>query len=77
MPGYLVAAAGLRNLAPDSFTRPIEEGIEPSASAVAAMDELMARHRIRVLLYNRQAVSPITAQLRARRAQGRASPSCR
>jgi zinc/manganese transport system substrate-binding protein len=65
VPGYLVAAAGLRNLAPDSFTRPIEEGTEPVPSAVAAMDSLVAHHRIRVLLYNAQAVSPITAQLRA------------
>ena len=63
VPGYLVTAAGLRNLAPDSFTRPIEEGTEPSPSAVAAMDDLVAKHRIRVLLYNRQAVSPITTQL--------------
>ncbi len=64
VPGYLVAAAGLRNLAPDSFTRPIEEGTEPSASAVEAMDALVSQHRIRVLLYNSQAVSPITASLR-------------
>jgi zinc/manganese transport system substrate-binding protein len=65
VPGYLVAAAGLRNLAPDSFTRPIEEGTEPSPSAVATMNALVAQHKIRVLLYNAQAVSPITAQLRA------------
>lgn len=64
VPAYLVAAAGLRNLAPDSFTRPIEEGTEPSPAAVAAMDALVAKHRIRVLLYNSQAVSPITSQLR-------------
>ena len=64
VPGYLVAAAGLRNLAPDSFTRPLEEGTDPSFSAVAAMDGLVSEHRIRVLLYNSQAVSPITAQLR-------------
>lgn len=64
VPGYLVAAAGLRNLAPDSFTRPIEQGVEPSPSAVAAMNDLVAKRRIRVLLYNAQAVSPITAQLR-------------
>jgi zinc/manganese transport system substrate-binding protein len=70
VPGYLVAAAGLRNLAPDSFTRLIEEGAEPSPSAVAAMDALVSQHRIRVLLYNSQAVSPSTAHLRdaARRA---------
>jgi zinc/manganese transport system substrate-binding protein len=65
VPGYLVLAAGLRNLAPDSFTRPIEEGTEPSPAAVAAMDTLVAQRRIRALLYNAQAVSPITAQLRA------------
>jgi zinc/manganese transport system substrate-binding protein len=65
VPGYLVTAAGLRNLAPDSFTRPIEEGTEPSPGGVAAMTSLIAHHRIRVLLYNSQAVSPITARLRA------------
>jgi zinc/manganese transport system substrate-binding protein len=65
VPGYLVAAAGLRNLAPDTFTRSIEEGTEPSASDVAAMHGLISQHRIRVLLYNSQAVSPITARLRA------------
>ena len=65
VPGYLVTAAGLRNLAPDTFTRAIEDGTEPSPSAVAAMNALVAQHRIRVLLYNSQAVSPITAQLRA------------
>jgi zinc/manganese transport system substrate-binding protein len=65
VPGYLVAAAGLRNLAPDSFTRPIEEGAELSPSAVAAMNTLVAQRRIRALIYNSQAVSPITAQLRS------------
>ena len=64
VPGYLVAAAGLDNLAPDSFTRPIEEGTEPPPSAVAAMETLIVKRRIRALLYNSQAVSPITAQLR-------------
>jgi zinc/manganese transport system substrate-binding protein len=65
VPGYLLTAAGLDNLAPDAFTRPIEEGTEPSPSAVAAMNALVSQRRIRVLLYNRQAVSPITARLRA------------
>jgi zinc/manganese transport system substrate-binding protein len=64
VPGYLIAAAGLRNLAPESFTRSIEDGSEPSPSNLAAMDTLIAEHRIRVLLYNSQAVSPITAGLR-------------
>jgi zinc/manganese transport system substrate-binding protein len=64
VPGYLVAAAGLRNLAPRSFTKSIEDGSEPSPAAVAAMNRLIGQHRIRVLLYNSQAVSPITARVR-------------
>jgi zinc/manganese transport system substrate-binding protein len=71
VPGYLVTAAGLRNLAPEDFTRPLEEGSEPTPAAVSTMDELVAEHRIRALLYNSQAVSPITSRLRdAARAAG-------
>jgi zinc/manganese transport system substrate-binding protein len=65
VPGYLVEAAGLRSLSPTSFTIPIEEGSEPSASAVSAMTALATHHRIKVLLYNNQAVSPITLRVRA------------
>lgn len=65
VPGYLVEAAGLRNLAPSSFTRSIEQGTEPPASAVSALTALAMNRRIRVLLYNKQAVSPITAHIRA------------
>jgi zinc/manganese transport system substrate-binding protein len=65
VPGYLVEAAGLRNLSPSSFTVPIEEGSEPSASAVSAMTALATAHRIKVLFYNNQAVSPITQRVRA------------
>jgi zinc/manganese transport system substrate-binding protein len=65
VPGYLVTAAGLRNLAPDSFTRLIEEGAEPSPSAVGSMYTLVHGRHIRALLYNAQTVSPLTAQLRS------------
>jgi zinc/manganese transport system substrate-binding protein len=64
VPGYLIRAAGLRNLAPSSFTRPIEQGTEPSAAAVSAMTALAANRQIQALLYNKQAVSPITARVR-------------
>jgi len=64
VPGYLLAAAGLRNLAPDAFTRAIEDGTDPSPQAVAAMNALVRGRKIRVLLYNTQAVSPLTKQLR-------------
>ena len=64
VPGYLLDAAGLVNLAPTAFTRAIEEGTEPTPQAVAAMDALIAQKRIKVLLYNSQAVSPITSHVR-------------
>jgi zinc/manganese transport system substrate-binding protein len=63
VPGYLLAAAGLRNLAPQAFTRAIEDGSEPPPAAVSAMDALVAKHRIRALLYNEQTVSPLTRSL--------------
>jgi zinc/manganese transport system substrate-binding protein len=65
VPGYLLDAAGLENLAPSSFTRAIEEGTEPTPQAVAAMDALLTKKRVQVLLYNSQAVSPITARAQA------------
>jgi zinc/manganese transport system substrate-binding protein len=65
VPGYLLAAAGLDNLAPDTFTRAIENGTEPTPQAVSAMNALVTGHRVEVLLYNSQAVSPITAQVRS------------
>jgi zinc/manganese transport system substrate-binding protein len=65
VPGYLLDAAGLDNLAPTTFTRAIEEGTEPTPQAVSAMNALIAQKRIKVLLYNSQAVSPITSHVRA------------
>ena len=66
VPGYLIDAAGLKNLAPSSFTRAIEEGTEPPPQAVAAMNALVTGKKVWVLLYNSQAVSPITARIRSR-----------
>jgi zinc/manganese transport system substrate-binding protein len=65
VPGYLLDALGLRNLAPAAFTRAIENGSEPSPQAVAGMDEVIRTHKAAVLLYNSQAVSPITARVRS------------
>jgi zinc/manganese transport system substrate-binding protein len=65
VPGYLLEAAGLRNLTPPAFSRAIEDGSEPSPQAVAQTTALFTRHRVRVLLYNNQTVSPITNRIRA------------
>jgi zinc/manganese transport system substrate-binding protein len=63
--GYLLDAAGIRNLAPESFARAIENGTEPSPESVAAMDALFAKRQVKALLYNSQAVSPITSRVRS------------
>ncbi len=65
VPGYLLAAAGLRNLTPAAFSRAIEDGSEPPPEAVSAMTALLAGRRVRVLLYNSQTVSPITTRIRS------------
>ena len=65
VPGYLLAAANLRNLAPPAFTRAIEDGSEPPPAAVAAMESLMSGRKVKVLLYNDQTVSPITTRIRS------------
>ena len=65
VPGYLLAAAGLRNLTPAAFSRAIEDGSEPTAAAVAGMTGLLTGHRVRALLVNTQALSPITARIRS------------
>lgn len=63
VPGYLLAAAGLRNLAPAAFTRALEEGSEPPPAAVSDMLALFRGHSVRALLYNEQAVSPISSRV--------------
>jgi len=64
VPGYLLEAAGLTVRTPDAFARAIEEGNDPSPQSVSEMEALFTNHRVRLLLYNSQATSPITARLR-------------
>lgn len=64
VPGYLTAAGGLTNRAPQAFTRAVEDGTEPAPQAVAAMDALVTGHKIKVLLYNSQTVTPVTERVR-------------
>ncbi|MDX6546084.1 MAG: zinc/manganese transport system substrate-binding protein, partial [Gaiellales bacterium] len=65
VPGYLLDAAGLRSLTPEPFARAIEGGSDPTPQAVSQMLALFSRHRVKVLLYNSQAVSPITTQIKS------------
>lgn len=64
VPGFLLTAMGLRNIAPEPFTRALEDGTDPPPNAVAQMLNLASEAKIRVLLYNDQAVSPISIRVR-------------
>jgi len=63
VPGYLLQAADLTVETPEAFAIAIEEGNEPSPQAVADMNALLTGKKIKVLLYNSQATSPITEHL--------------
>ena len=65
VPGYLLAAAGLRVLTPPGFAAAIEDGTDPSPRDTVVMDGLFTGHKVKVLLYNAQVVSPVTQQLRS------------
>jgi zinc/manganese transport system substrate-binding protein len=65
VPGYLLAAAGLRALTPPGFAAAIEDGTDPSPDDTLVMDGLFTGHRVKVLLYNDQVVSAVTQQVRA------------
>lgn len=62
--GYLLDAANLRTASPEGFAAAIEEGNEPSPSDQAAMRELITGKKIKALIYNGQAESEVTQNIR-------------
>jgi zinc/manganese transport system substrate-binding protein len=64
VPAYVLADAGLTIATPPGFARAIEDGSEPNARDTQAMNDLVTGHRIRVVLYNAQATSPVTQHVR-------------
>ncbi len=64
VPGYLLANAGLNIQTPQGFAKAIEDGNDPSPADTTAMNNLMTRRNIKVLLYNSQATSPVTQHVR-------------
>ena len=65
VPGYLLAAAGLRVLTPPGFAAAIEDGTDPSPDDTVVMDGLLTGHRVKVLVYNAQVVSAVTQHVQA------------
>lgn len=65
VPGYLVQAAGLTVKTPPGFAAAIEDGVDPGPGDTAVMDGLITGRKVKVLLYNAQASSPVTQHVRS------------
>jgi len=63
--GYLASDATLRVISPESFASAIEEGNEPSPSDQATLRDIITTKQIKVLLYNEQAESQVTKDVRS------------
>ncbi len=64
VPAYLLAALGFPVLTPEGFAKAIESGTDPAPSDVAAQQDLLTSHKVKILLYNSQAVSPVTDSIK-------------
>ncbi len=65
VPGYALAIAHLDVKTPEGFAWAIEDGEDPGPADTLAMEKLLTGHRIDVLLYNVQTVTPVTTEVRA------------
>jgi len=61
---YMASALGLNLISPPEFMNAVAEGTDPPISAVAAFHDQVAGKQIKVLVYNLQASSALTASLK-------------
>src|SRR5262249_25717168 len=61
--GYMAEALGFR-MRNESFQIAIMNGTEPSSSAVAAFEDDLKNHRVRLLFYNSQVAGDLTGRLK-------------
>ncbi|MDQ2876862.1 MAG: zinc ABC transporter substrate-binding protein [Actinomycetota bacterium] len=66
---YLLQALGMRNLTPFGLQANIMNGVDLSPQYVTLQDNLLARHRVRVLVYSQQVVDSVTQAFLARARQ--------
>ena len=64
VPGYLLEDCDLAVKTPPGFASAIEDGTDPSPADALAMDTLITRREIKVLLYNSQDTSSVTKHVR-------------
>jgi len=61
---YMAAALGLHLISPPAFMNAIAEGTDPPASAVATFHDQVASKSMKVLVYNNQASTSVTTNLK-------------
>jgi zinc/manganese transport system substrate-binding protein len=61
---YLASALSWKILTSREFQRAVEEGQDPPARAVAAMEDQLRTRTVKLLVYNVQTVSPVTERIR-------------
>lgn len=61
---YPAQALGLNLISPAEFMNAIDEGNDPSAQSVVKFEELIKDHKIKVLIYNQQTITPITETIK-------------
>ena len=60
---YQSTPLGLQVLTPFDFEKAIAEGNDPPADTVVTANDQLTNHKIKVLIYNEQTVTPITTNL--------------
>jgi zinc/manganese transport system substrate-binding protein len=61
---YLTEAIGLVVKTPEGFMKAIEQGTDPAPADVKAERDLLTGKKVKVLFYNSQVTSPLTADIR-------------
>lgn len=62
---YYANYAHLDLISPSAFMNAVSEGIDPSASSVIAFQNQIESHQIKLLIYNTQTITPLTANMRS------------
>jgi zinc/manganese transport system substrate-binding protein len=60
---YQTELEGLNVLTPFSFMKAIAEGNDPTAAIIATVNDELNQGKVKVLIYNKQTVTPITTNL--------------
>lgn len=61
---YLAQAAGLKLISPPAFMAAVAEGNDPSVASIVEFENQLRSGQVKVLVYNRQTVTPLTDNLK-------------